>query len=107
MIASRADIEVNRYRWHNTSFLRADGKTEYREKSGYGNRHAVFENGSSVGDMHVDRFNATDFPMGTIRHASNYVEEKTGIPEPLVTGATIFASAYIVSKIAQWANRNL
>ena len=107
MIVSRSDIEADRYRWHDTSFLRADGKTEYRERAGYGNLHAVFEKGSFIGDMHVDRFNATDFPMGTIRHASNYIEEKTGIPEPLLTGATILVGAYAAYKAAQWVDENL
>ena len=80
-----ADIMAERQQWYNTSFLRTDGKIEYREKAEFGNRHAVFENGSYVGDMHTDRFNATDVPVGMVRHAGNYVEEKTGIPEPLAT----------------------
>ena len=104
---SRDNIEESRYRWYDTSFLRVDGKTEYREKAEFGDRHAVFEDGYFTGDVHVDRFNATDFPLGTIRHAPNYVEEKTGIPEPLVTGATILTGAYVAYKAVQWIDKNL
>ena len=86
-----ADIMAERQRWYDTSFLRTDGKVEYREKAEFGNRHAVFENGSYVGNMHVDRFNATDVPVGTVRHAGKYVEEKTGIPEPLATLGIVLA----------------
>lgn len=91
MNMTMADIMAERQRWYDTSFLRADGRVEYREKKEFGSRHAVFDSGSCVGDMHVDRFNATDVPVGTVRHAGNYVEEKTGIPEPLASIGMVLA----------------
>lgn len=79
------DIIADRARWQNTSMLRHDDKVEYREKKEYGNRHAVFEKGSCIGYVHVDKFNATDLPVGTIRHIGKFVEEKTGIPESITS----------------------
>lgn len=102
MQITRAGIEASRSRWYDTSILRSDGNVEYREKKEFGNRHAVFEGGSLVGDVHVDKFNATDVPIGTIRHVSNYIEEKTGIPEPLTTLAIILGGGYLVYKAANW-----
>lgn len=107
MQITRADIEASRSRWYDTSILRPDGNVEYREKKEFGSRHAVFESRSFVGDVHTDRFNATDAPLGTIRHVSNYVEEKTGIPEPLTTLAIILGGAYLGYKSANWIRDNL
>lgn len=81
------DIMADRTRWQNTSMLRHDDKVEYREKKEYGNRHAVFEKGSCIGDIHVDKFNATDIPVGTIRHIGKFIEEKTGMPESITSSA--------------------
>lgn len=83
-------------RWINTSYLRSDGKIEYREKKEYGNRHVVFDSiYSKWGEVHTDKFNATDFPIGTVRHASNYVEEKTGIPELITSIAAAVLVFYV------------
>jgi hypothetical protein len=89
--------EVRSYpeQWDNTSHYRLDGKTEYREKIEFGNRHAVFEIDSSWGEFHVDQYNATDFPYGSINHASKWVEEKTGIPKDIVTVLGIIAAVYV------------
>lgn len=41
--------EITSERWIYTSYLRSDGKEEFREKKEFGNRHAVFEKGSEWG----------------------------------------------------------
>jgi len=75
-------------RWVDTSYLRQDSKTEYREKKEYGNRHAIFKKASTIGIIHTDKYNATNFPVETVRHFSKYIEEKTGMPE-IVTSIAI------------------
>lgn len=91
--------------WVDTSYLRSDGKIEYRERKKFGNAHAVFERGQRYGVIHHDRYNATDFPVGTVRHASQFVEEKTGIPEKATTAAiavtAVGALAYAIYKISK------
>ena len=94
-------IDVQNTRWLNTSILRPDGLEEYRERPRYGNRHAIFEQGQDLGDMHYDKHNALDFPHGTLNHISHYVEEKTGVPEKIVKGGLIvgtIASAVALSR---------
>lgn len=91
-------IDVQNARWLNTSVLRSDGREEFRELPRYGNRHAIFEQGLDIGNVHYDKHNALDFPEGTLNHISHYVEEKTGIPENLVKGGLVFGS--IVSAVA-------
>ena len=76
--------EINNSRWINTSIIRLDGKEEFRELKEYGDRHAVFDVNSQIGYVHNDEYNVTNFPLGTINHFSNYVEEKTGIPKTWV-----------------------
>ena len=73
--------EINSSRWVETTILRNDGLEEFREKPQYGNRHAVFEQGSDWGEIHYDKHNALDFPIGTTNHLAKYIEEKTGIAE--------------------------
>ena len=87
MIIRRSEITKNR--WIDTSYLRTDDKEEFRERKEFGSRHVVFDKNSSLGMIHYDEFNATDFPVGTINHFSNYVEEKTGIPKILTTVLTM------------------
>ena len=91
--------------WIDTSYLRSDGKIEYRERKEFGNRHAVFERGQTYGAIHHDRYNATDFPAGTVRHASRFIEEKTGIPERVTTaaisGVAVGALAYAIYRICK------
>ncbi|MCV0392761.1 MAG: hypothetical protein K5790_05635 [Nitrosopumilus sp.] len=101
------EVRSHPEQWINTTALRSDDKIEYREKKEFGNRHVVFENGAFWGDIHYDQFNATDFPVGTVKHFSNYVEEKTGIPQGLVTLATIGVSLYAGYKAIKWADKNL
>jgi hypothetical protein len=87
--------EITKERWTDTSYLRNDGKEEFREKAKYGNRHAVFVKGALLGEIHYDKYNATDIPVGTINHASNYVEEKTSIPKGLVALGIVLGLGYI------------
>ena len=99
-----AEINAHRDRWIDTSFARADGKIEYREKKAFGNRHAVFENGARIGGVHIDSYNATDVPEGTIKHISNYAEEKTGIPQWLFNLLIVGGVLYGGYRIAKWGS---
>lgn len=105
------EVRSHPERWMDTSYFRSDGKIEYREKKEYGNRHAVFDSNALLGSTHIDQYNATDFPKGTTQHASKYVEEKTGIPQDLVTGAIVVAvaglSLYAGYKTAKWVKDNI
>ena len=99
--------EITNQQWTDTSYLRTDGKEEFRERKEFGNRHVVFENGSIWGEVHYDQYNATDFPKGTVSHASNYVEEKTGIPKGLITLAIVLGSAYVGYKTLKYLSKKL
>ena len=101
------EVRSHPEQWSNTSFVRSDDKTEYREKKEYGNKHVVFEKDALFGDVHYDQYNATDIPFGTVNHFSNYVEEKTSIPQGLVALATIGVSLYVGYKAVKWAKNNL
>jgi len=101
------EVKSHPEQWANTSFVRSDDKTEYREKKKFGNRHVVFEKDALFGDDHYDQHNATDIPFGTVNHFSNYVEEKTGIPQELVRLVTIGVSLYAGYKAVKWADKNL
>lgn len=90
--------EITKERWTDTSRLRTDGKEEFREKAKYGNRHAVFVKGALLGEVHYDQYNVTDIPVGTINHASTYVEEKTGIPKGLVALGIVLVGAFVTIK---------
>ena len=99
--------QITKEKWIDTSYLRTDDKEEFRERAKYGNRHAVFEKGSQVGYAHIDKFNATDIPIGTINHTSNYVEEKTGIPQGLVALGVVALGLFAGYKAIKWAEKNL
>ena len=105
MYITLAQVLSQPTRWINTSYLRSDGKTEYRERKEFGSMHAVFERGQAYGTTHHDRYNATDFPVGTVRHTSQFVEEKTGIPERVTTAVisviAVGALAYAAYKIGK------
>lgn len=101
------EVRSHPEQWVDTSYLRSDGKTEYREKKEYGNRHAVFDIGAFWGSIHIDQHNATDIPVGTTKHLSNYVEEKTGIPQGLVTLGVIAVGLFAGYKAIKWADENL
>ena len=101
------EIKLHPEQWIDTSYLRSDGKIEYREKKEYGNRHAIFNPGAYWGSAHIDQHNATDVPIGTVKHFSNYVEEKTGVPQGLVALGAIAATAFVGYKIVKWADKNL
>ncbi len=100
-------FEIIEGQWKDTSYFRTDGKEEFRELEQYGNRHAIFEKDSQIGYVHIDKFNATDFSSGTINHASNYVEEETGIPKGLVTLGGIALGLFAGYKAVKWAEKNL
>ena len=101
-IIFREYVEGYPERWMNTSGVRSDSKEEYRERKEFGNRHAIFEKGSLFGEVHHDKYNATDFPVGTVQHVSNYTEEKTGIPAGLVTLGIVAVSAFLGYKAIKY-----
>lgn len=93
--------QLTKDRWQNTSILRSDGKEEFRELPEFGNRHAVFERNSDIGYIHIDEHNALDIPFGTIKHATKYVEEKTGIPQWLTTLAIVGIGIFALVKVGK------
>ena|SRR5438128_11767564 len=99
--------EITNEQWANTSYLRGDNKEEFRERKEFGNRHAVFDKGALWGEVHYDEHNATDFPAGTVKHASKYTEEKTGIPQGLVTFGIVLSGAYLGYKAIKYLSKNL
>jgi len=110
-IIFRESVEGHPERWMNTSGIRSDNKEEYRERKEFGNRHVIFENGTLYGTIHHDKYNATNFPVGTVQHISKYTEEKTGIPQDWVTGAIVGVvaglSLYAGYKTAKWVSKKL
>ncbi len=106
-MVSLNEVRNNPEQWIDTSYLRSDGKLEYREKKEYGNRHVVFDDGVFLGSVHIDQHNATDFPIGTVKHFSNYVEEKTHIPHVIVDIVIAGITAYAGYKTAKWAYNNI
>jgi len=107
MMISIDEVRSHPEQWADTSYLRFDGKTEYREEKKFGNRHVVFDNGGFWGNIHYDQHNATDIPVGTTKHFSNYVEEKTGIPQGLVTLGVIAVGLFAGYKAIKWAEKNV
>jgi len=94
--------EITPERWSNTSFARNDGRREFREKPAYGNRHAVFNRNSSLGEVHVDDHNAIDFPTGTVNHISKYTEEKTGIPGQIAKIGIVLGGLFVGYKLLKF-----
>ena len=99
--------EITKERWTNTSYLRNDGKEEFREKAQFGNRHAVFVKSAEWGEVHYDEHNATDVPVGTIMHAAKYTEEKTGIPKGLAALGIAFGLGYVGYKALKYLDEKL
>lgn len=99
--------QITNEKWYDTSFLRMDEKQEFREKKQYGNRHVVFNPGAVWGTIHYDKYNATDFPVGTIQHTSKYTEEKTGIPEGLVTLGIVAVSLFVGYKALKFISKKI
>jgi|APSaa5957512535_1039671.scaffolds.fasta_scaffold476233_1 hypothetical protein len=75
------------------------GKTEYRELEKFGDRHAVFENGSEWGTIHYDQYNATSFPVGTVNHLAKWGNEETGLDEGLLRLAGWAGLLYLGKKV--------
>ena len=106
-IILRNNVEGHPERWMNTSDVRSDSKEEYRERKQFGNRHVIFEKGVLFGEVHHDKYNATDFPVGTVQHVSNYTEEKTGIPAGLVTLGIVVVSAFLGYKAIKYVAKKI
>ena len=94
--------EINSERWTNTSLIRSDNKIEFREKPQFGNRHVLFEIDSSWGTVHYDKYNALDFPDGTINHLAQYTEEKTSLPAGLAKIAIVIGGVYVGYKLLKF-----
>jgi len=103
----RRNVKAYPERWINTSWSRTDGKMEYRERKEFGNRHVIFEKWALFGVVHHDKYNATNFPVGTVQHISNYTEEKTGIPAGLVTLGIIAVSAFLGYKAIKYISKKI
>jgi hypothetical protein len=67
----------------------------------------VFAKGALLGEIHYDEHNATDFPVGTINHASKYVEEKTGIPKGLVVLGIVLVGAFVTVKALSYISKKI
>ena len=94
--------EMMSNRWAETSFLRFDGKREFREKPEFGNSHVVFSPSSEWGEEHIDKYNALDFPTGTVDHLAKYTEEKTNIPETIAGGLIVVGGLILGAKLLQY-----
>jgi len=88
-------------RWIETSIVRGDGKREFRERPKYGNRHVIFPINSKWGEVHIDEYNALDFPTGTVSHLAKYSEEKTGIPETIGRTVLVLGGLFVAAKLLQ------
>jgi len=99
--------EITQEHWFHTSYLRGDGKEEFREKVQFGNRHAVFVRGEELGEVHDDEHNATDVPVGTIMHAAKYTEEKTGIPKGFAALGIVLSLGYVGYKTLKYLDDRL
>ena len=88
-------------RWAETSYLRFDGKREFRERPQFGNVHVIFLKDSEWGNEHVDDFNALDFPNGTLDHFAKYTEEKTTIPHNIAKLGVVFVAIVVGAKLIQ------
>ncbi|MCZ6582026.1 MAG: hypothetical protein O6761_02500, partial [Thaumarchaeota archaeon] len=68
-----------------------------------GNRHAIFRKDLVYGWVHIDKYNALDFPDGTIKHLAKWGNEKTGVDEGLLRlvgwGALIGLALKAISKL--------
>jgi len=89
-------------RWTETSFLRSDGKREFREKPEFGNSHVVFFPNSEWGEEHIDQYNALDFPSGTVDHLAKYTEEKTGVPQTIAGAIIVLGGLILGAKLLQF-----
>ena len=72
----------------------------YFEK--YGNRHAKFINDKWL-EVHLDEYNATSFPVGTVNHLAKWGNEETGIDENVLRvvgwGALIAVGIKLIQKL--------
>lgn len=98
--------EINSVCWVDTSMIRTDGMKEYRELPQYGNRHAIFNPNSEWGEVHYDEHNATNFPVGSIKHLGRYTNEKTGIPEDIATVGIAAVGLYGLYRLLKYLEEN-
>ena len=94
--------EMTNEGWINTSFSRLDGKIEFRERPQFGNTHVIFPKDSEWGEEHIDKYNALDFPTGTVDHLAKYTEEKTNIPETIAGGLIVVGGLILGAKLLQY-----
>ena len=94
--------EMTNDRWVNTSISRFDAKIEFREKPQFGNAHVIFPQNSEWGEEHIDKYNALDFPSGTVDHLAKYSEEKIGIPETIARGVIVVGGLILGAKLLQY-----
>ena len=97
--------EMNPKQWIETSPIRGDGKREFRERPKFGNRHVIFPINSEWGEVHIDEYNALDFPTGTVNHLAKYSEEQTGIPETIGRTVLVLGGLILGAKLLQYLEK--
>jgi len=102
---SRREIMLERWCW--LPYVNFEGKEVFRELKKYGNRHAIFDKGAEWGYVHSDKYNATDFPIGTRDHIAKWLSEKIGINEKLARFLVSIAGLYVGYKTGKYLYKNL
>ena len=86
-------------------YVNGDNKEVFREKKEFGNRHAIFDLGAETGIVHVDLYNALDFPIGTVNHIAKWTNEKFGINENVARVCLYALGIYGAYKLGKSALR--
>lgn len=104
--------EVMNNCWINVSTISLHGMDEYRElpSCADGLKHAKFERGSNVGTWHYDKYNAVNFPLGSIDHFGDFLSIHTHINESLIfigIWGVIFFGGYYIIREFQYIGKKL
>ncbi len=95
---TRNEIMKQPDRW--LRYVNGDKET-FREKKEFGNRHAIFDIGVEIGEVHADVYNALDFPIGTVNHVAKWMNEKFGINETVARVGLYAIGIYGAYKIGK------
>lgn len=102
---SRSEIMNEIDHWFRYENL--EGKEVFRELEKFGNRHTVFEKNVDYGLVHLDQYNATSFPTGTVNHVAKWTNENTGIDEGLARLALWGIGLYAAYKTGKYMYNRL
>lgn len=94
--------QVQNNQWVNVSQFSNFGWQDYRQLPQYGNGHAVFRQGSDIGEVHYNIYNATDFPLGTIAHLAQYFSEHTSLMQQIWVFLIVAFSFFILYLVAKF-----